>query len=90
LAYLGEDPAVRTLRNWEASTPCPPPETQTEESDPRIEITRQSLARRAELFPRMQAMFPSSPTAPTECHGLQALDFKTQLFQALARVLGAI
>jgi hypothetical protein len=83
---LGEDPAVRTLRNWEASTPCPPPETQTEESDPRIEITRRSLARRAELFPRMQIMFPSSPTAPTECHGLQAMDFKTHLFQALAQV----
>jgi hypothetical protein len=83
---LGEDPAVRTLRNWEAGTPCPPPETQTEESDPRIEITRRSLARRGELFPRMKTMFPSSPTAPTECHGLQALDFKTHLFQALAQV----
>jgi hypothetical protein len=83
---LGEDPAVRTLRNWEASTPCPPPETQTEGSDPRIETTRRSLARRAELFPRMQTMFPSSPTAPTECHGLQALDFKTHLFQALVQV----
>jgi Sulfotransferase family len=83
---LGEDPAVRTLRNWEASTPCPPPETQTERSDPRIESARRSLARRAELFPRMKTMFPSSPTAPTECHGLQALDFKTQLFQALVQV----
>jgi hypothetical protein len=83
---LGEDPAVRTLRNWEGATPCPPPETQTENSDPRIEITRRSLARRAERFPRMQTMFPSSPAAPTECHGLQALDFKTHLFQALAQI----
>ena len=83
---LGEDPAVRTLRSWEASTPCPPPETQTEGSDPRIEIARRSLARRAELFPRMKTMFPSSPTAPTECHGLKALDFKTHLFQALVQV----
>ena len=83
---LGEDPAVRTIRCWEASTPCPPPETQTEASDPRIESTRRSLARRAELFPRMKTMFPSSPTAPTECHGLKALDFKTHLFQALVQV----
>ena len=83
---LGEDPAVRTIRNWEASTPCPPPEKETEASDPRIEHARLSLARRAELFPRMQTMYPSSPTAPTECHGLQAMDFKTHLFQAQAQV----
>ena len=83
---LGEDPAVRSLRCWEASTPCPPPDKETEGTDPRIERTRQSLARRAELFPRMKAMFPSSPTAPTECHGLQALDFKTHLFQAQVQV----
>jgi hypothetical protein len=83
---LGEDPAVRCIRVWEASTPCPPPSTQTENSDPRIERARQSLARRAELFPRMKAMFPSSPASPTECHGLQALDFKTHLFQAQVQV----
>ena len=83
---LGEDPAVRSIRNWEASTPCPPPEKETEGNDPRIERARQSLARRAELFPRMKTMFPSSPTAPTECHGLQALDFKTHLFQAQVQV----
>lgn len=83
---LGEDPAVRSIRNWEASSPCPPPDKQTEDSDPRIDNARRTLARRAELFPRMQAMYPSSPTAPTECHGLQALDFKTHLFQAQAQV----
>jgi hypothetical protein len=83
---LGEDPAVRTIRTWEGSAPCPPPETQTEHSDPRIEITRRTLARRGELFPRMKTMFPSSATAPTECQGLKALDFKTQLFQALVQV----
>jgi hypothetical protein len=83
---LGEDPAVRSIRSWEASTPCPPPDKATEASDSRIERTRKSLARRAELFPRMKAMFPSSPTTPTECHGLQALDFKTHLFQAQVQV----
>ena len=83
---LGEDPAVRSIRNWEASAPCPPPEKETETTDPRIERARQTLARRAEMFPRMQMMYPSSATAPTECHGLQALDFKTQLFQAQAQV----
>jgi hypothetical protein len=83
---LGEDPGVRSLRNWEASAPCPPPDRRTQNTDPRIEIARRMLERRAERFPRMQAMFPSYPTAPTECHGLQALDFKTHLFQAQVQI----
>jgi hypothetical protein len=27
---LGEDPAVRSIRVWEANTPCPPPDRKTE------------------------------------------------------------
>ena len=83
---LGEDPAIRSLRNWEASTPCPPPETATEHTDPRIEIARRSLALRGERFPRMRAMFPSSATGPTECQALQGMDFKSHLFQAQVQV----
>jgi hypothetical protein len=83
---LGEDPAVRCLRNWEANFPCPPPETATELTDPRIESARRSLDQRAQRFPRMQAMFPSSPTAPTECQSLQGMDFKSQLYQAQAHI----
>lgn len=83
---LGEDPAVRSLRTWESSSPCPPPETQTEDTDPRIEVARQTLARRGNIFPRMKMMFPSSPTTPTECQPLQAMDFKAHLFQAQAQI----
>src|SRR5678815_4177623 len=32
---LAQDPARRSLRNWEAVKPCPPPETATEHTDPR-------------------------------------------------------
>ena len=33
---LAQDPSRRSLRTWEAATPCPPPETATEHTDPRI------------------------------------------------------
>ena len=33
---LAQDPARRSLRTWEAGSPCPPPETATEHTDPRI------------------------------------------------------
>jgi hypothetical protein len=85
-SLLGEDPEVRCLRTWEAAAPCPPPEKATEHTDPRIEITRQALSRRGELFPRMKTMFPSSPTTPTECQSLQGMDFKSHIFQAHVRM----
>lgn len=83
---LAEDPAVRFIRNWEAANPCPPPETATEHTDPRIELAKASLARRDMLFPRMKAMVRSTATGPTECQTFMGYDFKSQLFQAFARI----
>jgi len=83
---LAEDPSARFIRNWEAVAPCPPPRSETEHSDPRIDLARQALARRDTLFPRMKSMVPSTATGPTECQTFMAYDFKSQLFQAFARV----
>lgn len=83
---LAEDPAVRSLRNWEAMAPCPPPEAATERSDPRIARAEASMVRRDQLFPRMKIMLPSTATGPTECQTFMAQDFKSQLFQAFARI----
>lgn len=87
LAFLlAEDPAVRSIRNWEAMSPCPPPESATQFTDPRIELAHQLVLKRQELFPRKIMMLPSSATAPTECQAQMGYDFKTQLFQALWQV----
>jgi hypothetical protein len=83
---LGQDLGARFLRSWEASSPCPPPQVSTFHTDPRIDVARQSLLRREALYPRMKAMNPSDPTGPIECQTLQAMDFKSQLFQAQAQV----
>lgn len=83
---LAEDPNVRCIRNWEASMPCPPPETATELTDPRIAIAQRMVLKRQEMFPRKMAMLPSSATMPTECQTYMGYDFKTQLFQALWQV----
>lgn len=83
---LAEDPAVRCIRNWEAQCPCPPPETATEASDPRIARAEAFMARRNELFPRMKMMVPSTATSPTECQTFMGYDFTSQLFQASARI----
>ena len=83
---LAEDPNVRSIRNWEAMAPCPPPEKATEHTDPRIAMARQSMVRRDELFPRMRIMLPSTATSPSECQTFMGYDFKSQLFQAFARI----
>ena len=83
---LAEDPAVRCIRNWEAQWPCPPPETATEHTDPRIAKAEAFMERRNATFPRMKAMLPSTATSPTECQTYMGMDFKSQLFQAYARI----
>jgi hypothetical protein len=83
---LAEDPAVRCIRTWEALQPCPPPETATQDSDPRIAVAQQSMVQRDQLFPRMKMMLPSTATGPMECQTFMGYDFKSQLFQAFARI----
>jgi hypothetical protein len=82
---LAEDPHARSLRQWEAAAPCPPPST-VEGPDPRIADAEAAAAARAELAPRMAALVPSSPTGPEECQDLMALDFRAHYFQAFAHV----
>jgi hypothetical protein len=83
---LAQDPAVRFIRTWESMAPCPPPETATEHTDPRIAMAEQSMVQRDRLFPRMKMMLPSTATGPTECQTFMGYDFKSQLFQAFARI----
>ena len=83
---LAEDPAVRVIRNWEGMSPCPPPESATQASDPRIAAMQVVMDRRAQMTPRMQQMVPSSATSPVEDQLLMGYDFKSQIFQASYRI----
>ncbi|MET0364854.1 MAG: sulfotransferase [Sphingobium sp.] len=83
---LGADPAARSIRNWEAMAPCPPPDAETVASDPRLIMAEASMERRATLFPRMTGMLPSTATSPTECQTFMGHDFKSQIFQAFVHI----
>lgn len=83
---LGEDPAVRVMRNWEAVSPCPPPEAATYETDPRIAEMDKRMEERDRLTPRMKQMLPSTSTSPTEDQITMGFDFKSQIFQASFRI----
>jgi hypothetical protein len=81
-SLLAEDPAVRSIRTWESNAPCPPPETATEHTDPRIAEAARRQALTDQLSPRIKWMLPISPTTPMECQNFMGYDFKSQLFQA--------
>ncbi len=81
---LASDKSRRSLRTWEASSPCPPPETATEDTDPRIAVSAAGIEMSHQMFPDFVGMLPSSPTGPSECLLLMGLDFHSQLFQGMA------
>lgn len=81
---LAADRSRRSLRTWEAGTPCPPPETATEDTDPRIAASAASIEITNQMFPDFVGMLPSSPTGPQECLLLVALDFRSMVFEGMA------
>ena len=75
---LAQDPAVRYLRRWESSQPCPPPST-VRGVDPRIPPDKGEM-----LGTRYHV--PADTHGPMECHELMALDFKSHIFQSFAQI----
>lgn len=85
---LAEDPAMRSLLMWEANAPCPPPETTTYRTDPRIAELGKRMETSDQLYPRMKVMLPHSPTAVAEDLNLLGFDLKWQTLLPSARVPG--
>jgi hypothetical protein len=83
---LACDRSRRSLRTWEADAPCPPPETVTQDSDPRIATCQAGIDVLHLMFPDFVGMLPSSATGPQECLLLMALDFRSQLFEGMALI----
>jgi Sulfotransferase family len=78
LAFLlAEDPNVRYLRQWESSQPSPPPSA-VEGPDPRVHGVAEHVGTKRHV--------PADVNGPMECLDLMALDFKTQMYHAFARI----
>jgi hypothetical protein len=75
---LARDPDTRSLRTWESSSPCPPPESATEHTDPRIAKTEAGMALMDQVLPEMRMLYDTTATGPSECQDLLGMDFKAQ------------
>ena len=81
---LGEDPAVRCLRMWEASAPCPPPGVSPDDDAARLAAAEAVMVMQDQMAPRLRSMLPQSATGPFEDHDLMALSFTSQHFLSSA------
>ncbi len=85
-SLLARDDRLRPLLTWEAVQPCPPPQTATRDSDPRIEAIATRIGLMEQVDPEIVTMHDTDPTGPTENHDLHGMTFRTQAFDGLARV----
>ena len=83
---LAQDPTRRSLRVWEAADPCPPPETATEHSDPRIAVAQAGIDFTNEMFAGFAGMLPTAADGPQECILLMALEFRSLIFEGMSYV----
>jgi hypothetical protein len=83
---LAQDPARRYLRVWEAAEPCPPPETATEHTDPRIAVAQAGIDFTNEMFPGFAGMLPTAADGPQECLLPMAFEFRSLIFEGMSLV----
>ncbi len=85
---LAEDPVNRVPMSWEVDDPCPPAETATYTSDPRIERTEKRFEQLRRLAPGFQAIHPVGALMPQECIVLTASEFMSLRFEMCFDVAG--
>ena len=83
---VAADPQFRSLRMWESQQPTPPPEAETQHTDPRIAQAEAGIEMLYDMFPLMKSLHNSEATAATECQDLMGMSFRTFHFDGVVRV----
>lgn len=83
---LAQDAATRVPLTWEVDRPCPPPETATYDTDPRIEEVDATMAAVDLVIPGFRAMHPMGARLPQECVRITATQFCSMIFPTQYRV----
>ena len=74
---LSMDPNNGTISSWEAMIPCPPPETATYRTDPRIERADKILTQMNRVTPEIEAIHEFTARLPTENIHLHCIGFRS-------------
>jgi hypothetical protein len=77
---MAQDPANRAPLTWEVDRPCPPPETSTFDSDPRIDEAEAIAAMPDLIIPGFTDFHPLGARLAQECVRMTAGDFRSMIF----------
>jgi len=83
---LAQDPSVRIPLMWELYQPSPPPETETRDTDPRIELTVDMVHKLYNFVPQLSTIHPLFPTGPDECIQLLKNSFMSHSFSLMGDI----
>jgi hypothetical protein len=83
---LAQDPGNRVPLTWEVDRPCPPPETATYDTDPRIDEVDAITSGVELLIPGFLSMHPMGARLPQECVRITVSDFRSVMFPTQYRV----
>ncbi|WP_426574420.1 sulfotransferase family protein [Aquihabitans sp. McL0605] len=83
---LALDPALRAPLTWEVDKPCPPPETDTRDTDPRIDEVDAILSMADALMPGFTTFHPMGARLAQECVRITGGDFRSMIFPVQYRV----
>ena len=83
---LAQDPATRVPLTWEVDRPCPPPETATYLTDPRIDEVEATVSGIDLVLPQFRAMHPMGARLAQECVRITGLDYRSFIFPTQYRV----
>jgi hypothetical protein len=83
---LAQDPASRVPLSWEVDRPCPPPQSATYETDPRIEEVESVQSMVDLLIPGFRAMHPIGARLAQECVRITGPAFRSMIFPTVYRV----
>ena len=72
---LAQDPDVGVPRMWEALQPCPPPESSSYATDPRIDVADKLFTQWSRVAPEFATMHEMRGDIPAECGLLMAGSF---------------
>ncbi len=83
---LAQDPELRAPLTWEVDAPCPVPQPETYQTDPRIAQTQATIEMSEQIIPGFLAFHPMGALVGQECVRITASEFTSMIFSVQYRL----
>ncbi|GLE52225.1 sulfotransferase family protein [Mycobacterium montefiorense] len=83
---LAQDPGLRAPLTWEVDAPCPVPQPETYQTDPRIAQTQATIEMSEQIIPGFLKFHPMGALVGQECVRITASEFTSMIFSVQYRL----